>query len=122
MISIMAGAGLVVALRYLGLNRDHPWAQYLAGRPWRDGRDVLRLGLRHLPEVLIVTPGGSLLAPNAVELRMNPRDLASLTEVMDIGLVNSSATEVYESQITAHSAGLAGAGLLSINRLEIMVQ
>jgi len=45
--------GLVVALRYLGINSGHPWARYLAGRPWRDGRDVLQLGLRHLPEVLI---------------------------------------------------------------------
>ena len=42
--------GLVVALRYLGINSGHPWARYLAGRPWRDGRDVLQLGLRHLPE------------------------------------------------------------------------
>ncbi len=85
--------GLVMALRYLGINSGHPWARYLAGRPWRDGRDVLQLGLRHLPEVLIVAPGGSLLAPNAVELRMNPGDLVSLTELMDISLVNSSATE-----------------------------
>jgi hypothetical protein len=102
--------GLVLALRYLGVNSGHPWARYLAGRPWRDGRDVLQLGLRHLPEVLIVAPGGSLLAPNAVELRMNPDDLVSLTELMDISLVNSSATEVYQSHITAHGASLAGAG------------
>jgi FHA domain len=117
LLALLAAAviGLVVALRYLGINSGHPWAQYLAGRPWRDGRDVLRLGLRQLPGVLIITPGGSLLAPNAIELRMNPRDLASLTEVMDIGLVNSSATEVYESQITAHSAGLASAGPVEVS-------
>jgi hypothetical protein len=107
--------GLVLALRYLGITSGHRWAQYLAARPWRDGRDVLRLGLGHLAEVLIVTPGGSLLAPNAVELWMNPRDLASLTEVMDIGLVNSSATEVYESQIAAHGAGLAGSGPVEVS-------
>jgi FHA domain len=106
--------GLVVALRYLGINSGHPWVQYLAARPWRDGRDVLQLGLRHLPEVLIITPGGSLLAPNQVELLMNPRDLASLTEMMDIGLVNSSATEVYESHITAHAAALASAGPVGV--------
>jgi FHA domain len=112
MLVLLAAAitGLVLALRYLGINGGHPWVRYLAGRPWRDGRDVLQLGLRHLPEVFIVTPGGSVLAPNAVELRMNPGDLVSLTELMDIDLVNSSATEVYESHITAHGASLAGAG------------
>ena len=107
--------GLVVALRYLGINSGHPWVQYLSARPWRDGRDVLQLGLRHLPEVLIVTPGGSLLAPNHIELRMNPGDLASLTEMMDIDLVDSSATEVYESHITAHGAGLASAGPVGVS-------
>jgi hypothetical protein len=104
-----------VALRCLGINSDHPWVRQLAARPWRDGRDVLQLGLRHLPEVLIVTPGGSLLAPNLVELRMNPGDLASLTEVMDIGLIDSSATEVYEDQISAHSAGLASVGPVGVS-------
>ena len=52
-------------------------------RPWRDGREVLQLALRHLPEVFIVTPSGSLLAPNAVEVLMNPDDFASLAEVME---------------------------------------
>jgi hypothetical protein len=108
---------LVLALRYLGINRDHPWVRQLAARPWRDGRDVLQLGLRHLPEVLIVTPGGSLLAPNAVELRMNPADLAALTETMDLALLSESATEVYESQISAHSASLAGDGPVRVTVL-----
>jgi FHA domain len=107
---LAAVIGLVLALRYLGINSGHPWVQHLAARPWRDGRDVLRLGLRHLPEVLIVTPSGSLLAPNHVELQMNPGDFASLTEMMDIDLINSSATEVYQSQITGHAAGLASPG------------
>ena len=70
--------GVVVVLRLFGFGRDHPWFQHAASRPWRDGRDVLRVALRHLPEVFIVTPQGSLLAPNAVELRMNPADIASL--------------------------------------------
>jgi hypothetical protein len=98
---------LVLALRFLGINSEHPWVQRMAARPWRDGRDVLQLGLRHLSEVLIVTPGGSLLAPNAVELRMNPGDLAALTEMMDIGLINESAAEAYQAEISARSASLA---------------
>jgi hypothetical protein len=106
--------GLVIALRYLGINGSHPWVQALASRPWRDGRDVLQLSLRHLSEVLIVTPGGSLLAPNQVELRINPGDLASLTDLMDIDLINSSATEVYEAQIAARGAGLASAGPVGV--------
>jgi hypothetical protein len=105
---------LVLALRYLGINRDHPWVQQLAARPWRDGRDVLQLGLRHLPEVLIITPGGTRLAPNAVELRMNPGDLATLTEMMDIDLINESATEVYEAQISAQNVSLAADGPVQV--------
>src|SRR5205823_5307879 len=48
----------VVALRALGINSSHPWVRQLASRPWRDGQDVLRLSLRHLPEVFVVTPSG----------------------------------------------------------------
>ncbi|HTP14248.1 MAG TPA: FHA domain-containing protein [Streptosporangiaceae bacterium] len=106
----VAAIVFVLALRSLGVSGDHPWIQRLATRPWRDGRDVLKLGLRHLPEVFIVTPNGALLAPSAVELRMNPGDLASLTEMMDLGLINSSATDVYEDQISAHAVELASAG------------
>ena len=102
-----------VALRGLGINSDHPWVRLLATRPWRDGSDVLRLGLRHLSEVFIVTPSGSLLAPNAVELLMNPDDLAGLTGVMDLDVINASATELYQAQVTAHQARLASAGPVS---------
>jgi hypothetical protein len=108
---------LMVALRSLGINRDHPWVQWLAARPWRDGRDVLQLALRHLPEVLIITPGGRLLAPNSVEIRMNQADLDALTEMMDIELVNASATEAYQGHIRARSASLAGAGRVEVNVL-----
>jgi hypothetical protein len=97
-----------VALRTLGINSGHPWVRQLASRPWRDGQDVLRLSLRHLPEVFVITPRGSLLAPNAIELRMSPRDFASLTEVMDIDLINSSASEVYEEEVAGHGAHFAG--------------
>ncbi|MGO8725479.1 MAG: hypothetical protein ACLQK8_01980, partial [Streptosporangiaceae bacterium] len=101
---------VVLALRSLGIGRDHPLVQRMAERPWRDGRDVLQLGLRHLPEVFIVTPSGSLLAPEAIELRMNPGDLSSLTETMDLGLIDSSASEVYQDQVTARGVEVAGAG------------
>ena len=96
--------GVVVVLRLFGFGRDHPWFQHAASRPWRDGRDVLRVALRHLPEVFIVTPQGSLLAPNAVELRMNPADIASLADLIDLNLVNASAAEAYAAEVAAHSA------------------
>jgi FHA domain len=96
--------GVVVVLRLFGFGRDHPWVHQAASRPWRDGRDVLRVALRHLPEVFIVTPQGSLLAPNAVELRMNPDDIESLAELIDLSLVNASAAEAYAAEVAAHSA------------------
>jgi hypothetical protein len=111
---LAALAGLValsvVGLRALGVSRDHPWVRQLAARPWRDGQDVLRLALRHLPEVFLVTPSGSLLAPNLVELWLNPDDLRSLSERMDVGLIAASATEVYEDQVAARGARFAGNG------------
>src|SRR5580698_1502575 len=68
LLAFLAGLGVVtvLSLRALGLSRDHPWVRRMAARPWRDGQDVLRLALRHLPEVFIVTPSGSLLAPELV--------------------------------------------------------
>lgn len=109
---VLAGLGLVsvLALRALGVTRDHPWIRQMAARPWRDGQDVLQLALRHLPEVFVVTPSGSLLAPNLVELRMNPDDLRSLSERLDLGLVATSAAEVYQDQVAAHGACFAGHG------------
>ena len=100
----------VVALRALGVNRSHPWVRQMAARPWRDGQDVLRVALRHLPEVFVVTPSGSLLAPDHVELRMNPDDLRSLGEHMEIGVAAQSAAEVYVDQVTAHGARPTGPG------------
>ena len=82
----------VISLRSMGIGADHPWVRQLATRPWRDGQDVLRVATRHLPDVFVTTPSGTLLAPNAVELRLNPRDLSSLAETMDIGLICESAT------------------------------
>src|SRR5450755_1249140 len=112
LLMLLAAVGVVcaVALRSLGINGDHPWARQLATRPWRDGSDVLRVGLRHVAEVFIVTPTGSLLAPNAIELLMNSGDLAALTETMDLEVINASATELYSAQVTARGARLASIG------------
>jgi len=107
---IVLAAFAVVAffgLRALGVTRDHPWIQRIAARPWRDGQEVLQIALKHLPEVFVVTPSGTLLAPNIVELRMNPEDLRSLGERMEPALVMESATEVYLEQVQEHGARFA---------------
>ena len=112
LLAFLAGLGVagVMVLRALGISRDHPWVRQLAARPWRDGQEVLQLALRHLSEVFVVTPSRSLLAPDVVELRMNPDDLHSLTERMDLGLISESAAEVYQEQVAAHGACFAGTG------------
>jgi len=109
---IIAGLGVasVGGLRALGVTRDHPWIRQMASRPWRDGQDVLKVAMRHLSDVFVVTPGGSLLAPNVVELQLNPDDLASLCERMDLGVISASMTEVYEEQVAAYGARFAGPG------------
>jgi len=107
----------VVALRALGVTRDHPWVQRMAARPWRDGQDVLQLALRHLPEVFVITPSGSLLAPNLVDIRMNPDDLDSLSEHMELNLAAQSAAEVYVEQVAEHGARLTGAGPAEVHIL-----
>lgn len=104
------GAGCVLGLRSMGVDAGHPWVRQLAARPWRDGQDVLQLGLRHLADVFVVTPAGALLAPAAVQLRLSPRDFGALGELMDISLINSSAAEVYEDEVAARGARLAGPG------------
>ena len=107
-------AGLAAAsaagLRALGVTRDHPWIQRMASRPWRDGQDVLKVATRHLSDVFVITPGGSLLAPNVVELQLNPDDLISLCERMELGVISASMTEVYEEQVAACEARFAGLG------------
>ena len=108
-ITTLAAAG-VVGLRTLGITRDHPWIRRMASRPWRDGQDVLTVAMRHLAEVFVVTPSGALLAPNLVELQMNPDDLAFLCERMEPGVISASMTEVYEEQVATYGARLAGPG------------
>jgi hypothetical protein len=109
MIAALAAAG-VGGLRALGVTRDHPWLRRMASRPWRDGQDVLKVAMRHLADVFVVTPSGALLAPNVVELQLNPGDLGFLCERMGIGMISASMTEVYQEQVTAYQARLAGAG------------
>jgi FHA domain len=109
---IIAGLGVVSVggLRALGITRDHPWIRQMASRPWRDGQDVLKVAMRHLSDVFVVTPGGSLLAPNVVELQLNPDDLGSLCERMELSVISASMTEVYEEQVAAYGARFAGPG------------
>ena len=101
-------------LRALGITREHPWIQRAASRPWRDGEDVLRVAMRHLHDVFVITPSGSLLAPGLVELQLNPDDLATLCERMELGVISESMSEVYEEQVTAYRARLTGAGRPSV--------
>ena len=101
-------AAAVFGLRALGVTRDHPWMQRISSRPWRDGQDVLQQAMRHFPEVFVTTPSGTLLAPDVVDLRMNPDDLAVLGERMEPAVVMESAAEVYTEQVQQHRARLAG--------------
>jgi hypothetical protein len=113
---VLAGLGVagLSGLRALGITRDHPWMQRIASRPWRDGQDVLKVAMRHLPDVFVVTPSGTLLAPVVVELQLNPDDLASLCERMDLGVISSSLTEVYEEQVAGYRARLARPGQVQV--------
>jgi len=109
---VVGGLGVicVMGLRALGITRDHPVVQQLSSRPWRDGQEVLQVALRHLSEVFVVTPSGTLLAPSVVELQLNPDDLRALLERMDLDLITISAAEVYEELVAAHSARFSRPG------------
>ena len=101
------GAIAVLFLRSMGVTRDHPWIRQLASRPWRDGQAVLRVAMRHLHDVFVITPSGSLFAPNSVEIQMNPEDLVSLCDQMELSVVIASVTEVYEEQVVRYGARFA---------------
>ena len=111
---LMVTAALIAAgvggLRALGITRDHPWIRRIASRPWRDGQDVLKVVMRHLADVFVVTPSGALIAPNLVEVQLNPDDLDFLCERMEPSVISASMTEVYEEQVSEYGARLAGAG------------
>jgi hypothetical protein len=63
--------------------------------------------MKHLHDVFVITPAGSLFAPNSVEIQMNPEDLVSLCDRMELGVVIASATEVYEEQVVRYGARFA---------------
>jgi hypothetical protein len=109
------GAASVGGLRALGITRDHPWISKLASRPWRDGQDVLKVAMRHLSDMFVVTPSGSLLAPNVVELQLNPDDLIWLCDRMELSVISASVTEVYQEQVAAYGARLAGSGRADVH-------
>jgi hypothetical protein len=115
MVIAVLAAAVVGSLRTLGITRDHPAIRRMASRPWRDGQDVLNVAMRHLADVFVVTPSGALLAPNLVELQLNPDDLDFLCERMELGVISASMTEVYEEQVTAHQARLTGAGRAEVH-------
>jgi hypothetical protein len=102
------GVAGVAGLRAMGITRDHPWLRKMAARPWRDGQDVLNAAMRHLSDVFIVMPSGSLIAPDLVELQMNPDDLDSLCAGIGLDVVSTSVTEVYAGQVAEHEARFAG--------------
>src|SRR6266702_1354809 len=43
------GIGTCFALRWLGIDRHHPWVQRASTRPWRDGRDGFKQPRRDDP-------------------------------------------------------------------------
>jgi FHA domain len=101
------GAIAALFLRSMGVTRDHPRIRQLASLPWRDGQAVLRVAMRHLHDVFVITPSGSLFAPNSVEIQMNPEDLVSLCDQMELAVVIASVTEVYEEQVVRYGARFA---------------
>jgi FHA domain len=108
-LAALVAAG-VAGLRALGVTRDHPWLRQIASRPWRDGQDVLQIVIRHLSDVFVIMPNGSLFAPTVVEVQLNPDDFRSVCERMEQGVVNASMSEAYEEQVAAHQARFAGPG------------
>jgi FHA domain len=109
LLAVFAATGAIAALflRSMGVTRDHPWIRRLASRPWRDGQAVLELAMSHLHDVFVITPSGSLFAPNIVEIQMNPEDLMSLCDRIELSVVLASATEVYEEQVFRYRARFA---------------
>jgi hypothetical protein len=109
LLAVFAAAGTIAVLflRFMGVTRDHPWIRRPASRPWRGGQAVLRLAVSHLPDVFVITPSGSLFAPNSVGIQMNPEDLVSLCDEMELGVVIAWVTETYEDQVLRSGARFA---------------
>src|SRR5262249_25881340 len=115
-LAVLTGLSIagVVFLKTMGVTRDHPWVRWMAARPWRDGQDVLKLALRHLPDVFVITPSGALIAPHAVDRWLTPARLGCIPRRMARDLVTTSAAEVYEEQVAAPGARFAGPGLAGV--------
>lgn len=103
------GTIAVLFLRSMGVTRDHPRIRQLSSRPWRDGKAVLRLAVGHLHDVFVMAPSGALFAPNSVDIQMNPEDLASLCDRMELDVVTASVTEAYEERVYRYGARFATA-------------
>jgi len=109
-----AGAIAFLAVRSWGFTANHPWVRSLVSRPWRTGQEVWQLALRHLPETFIIAPDGSRLAPDRVELQMNPEDFADLTGSIDVEVLAASSSDVYRNLIAEHGARCAGTGGVAV--------
>jgi FHA domain len=109
-----AGAIAFLAVRSWGVTASHPWVRGMASRPWRTGQEVWQLALRHLPETFIIAPDGSRLAPDRVELRMNPEDFADLTGSIDVDVLAASSSDVYRTLIAEHGARYGGTEGLTV--------
>jgi len=101
------GAIAILFLRSMGVTRDHPRIRQLASRPWRDGQAVLQVAMSHLHDVFVITPSGSLFAPTSVEIQMNPEDLVSLCDRIELSVVIASVTEAYADQVVRYGARFA---------------
>jgi len=101
------GAIAALFLRSMGVTRDHPRIRQLASRPWRDGQAVLQVAMSHLHDVFVITPSGSLFAPTSVEIQMNPEDLVSLCDRIELSVVIASVTEAYADQVVRYGARFA---------------
>lgn len=108
-------ATCVIVMRWPGVGTGRQWARGLASRPWRDGCDVLNAAVRNLSQVFVGMPGEILLAPNAVELLMNPDDLEWLADLIDLHLVNASIAERYEVEVARYAARLDSDDPVTVN-------
>ena len=101
------GAIAALFLRSMGVTLDHPRIRQLASRPWRDGQAVLQVAMSHLHDVYVITPNGSLFAPTSVEIQMNPEDLVSLCDRIELSVVIASVTQAYADQVVRYGARFA---------------
>jgi hypothetical protein len=106
----VAGAACVGMIRAMGIASNHPWLRHLGARPQSETPDLLRVAMQHASDVFVITPTGSKLAPDVVELQLNPADYASLCERMDLGMINETLTEAYQEQVAAQGARYTGNG------------